>query len=63
MIREQLFVNKKAYRKLLKQKKNKFKENILEKQYWDLVKQLKDQNDNKSDPADNLKPQELAQYF
>ena len=73
--REELFVAKKQYKKLNKRKKNKFKEDILEKinklhdnnpqEYWNLIKQLRNDecSSNKSDPADNLNPVEWVQYF
>ena len=73
-IGEELFVAKK-YKILNKRKKNKFKEDILEKinklhdnnpqEYWNLIKHVRNDecSSNYSDPADNLNPEEWVQYF
>jgi len=72
-IREKLFHTKKVYKRLVRDKKRKFKADILEKindlhnndpaQYWNLLKELKQSQQTLSNPADKISPNEWEHYF
>ena len=73
LIRGSFYRFRKSYNKLCKQKRKTFKRCIIEKldnlhntdpsEYWKLVKELKDDENNDNDPSDKIAPDKWIDHF